>query len=119
MSGNAWFWFNPNLGKFVDESGSPVEPPQDATVVLRAAGYWEDMPVGAIQGRCRICLRLIGYEPTAQELLKLLTPGRVVVIMCRRCFQAVQAFRAGDTREFDRIVEEVEKEEARREGRIG
>ena len=72
--------------------------------VVIVAGFWKDMPPGAMQGKCSICLRLIGFDRVSQDLL---AKKRVVVTLCRECFQGYQAYRAGDGRELERIIDRV------------
>lgn len=55
------------------------------------AGYWQDMPKGAMQEQCRICERLVGVDPVSQKMLA--EPGKVSAIFCRECYAVMQTLR--------------------------
>jgi hypothetical protein len=96
---------NELLGTFIDHEGNPIaEPARDQTLVI-VAGFWSEMPVGTMQGRCAVCKRLVGYDPRSQRMLA--QPGRVLLTLCRECHAVHEAWSRGDLEEFERLIEEI------------
>jgi hypothetical protein len=61
-----------------------------------------------MQGKCSICAALVALDPRSQAMSD--EPGRVVQILCTRCFRVLEDLQAGNmeavAEAIDRIVEE-------------
>jgi hypothetical protein len=91
-------------GKFCDRDGNPTTPAAEDQVVI-VAGFWRDMPVGAMQTQCKVCQRLLGVDKRSQAMLE--EPGRVVLILCRKCWRAFGHWREGDVEAMLRTILEA------------
>lgn len=91
-----------HAGKFVDFELKEVPGPRADEPLVIVAGYWEDMPVGAMQEKCRVCKRMVGVDPVSQGMLA--QPGQVLMVLCRNCWMAFDEYRKGNREKAERIV---------------
>jgi hypothetical protein len=95
-------------GQFVDGEGNVVSNPDPSQPLVIVAGLWGHAPRGAMQGKCSICAALVALDQRSQAMSD--EPGRVVQILCTRCWGVLEDIRAGNmeavVEAIDRMVEE-------------
>jgi hypothetical protein len=97
-----------NAGKFVDLDGNVKEGPAPDESVVIVAGFWPDMPKGAMQEKCKLCKRLVGVDKNSQAMLA--QPGKVHTILCRDCWQGYNCYRNKDVDGLLAWLDRMEKE---------